>query len=151
MRNPSFIMPSKGHLISLERVPDEMFSKYLLGEGFAIELKSGEVVAPMRGRITAIFPGGHALGLRGDNGVDILIHIGLNAVRLHNDPFEIHVKSGDVVEQGQLLVKADLVKFKEGNVLPIMPVVFTNQAMFKMDCKDVDVELGQSDCVHILE
>ena len=137
--------------MSLEHVPDDMFSKYLLGDGFAIELHSGEVIAPFKGRITAIFPGGHALGLRGDQGVDILIHIGLNAIRLRNDPFEIHVIIGDEVEQGQLLVRADLDKFREGNVLPIMPVIFTNQAMFKMDCVDVDVDLGQSDCVHILE
>lgn len=137
--------------MSLEHVPDDMFSKYLLGDGFAIDLYSGEVVAPFKGKITAIFPGGHALGLRGDQGVDILIHIGLNAVRLRNEPFEIAVQIGEVVEQGQFLVKADLEKFREGNVLPIMPVIFTNQAMFKMTCLDVDVALGQSDCVHILE
>lgn len=137
--------------MSLEHVPDDMFSKYLLGDGFAIDLYSGEVVAPFKGKITAIFPGGHALGLRGDQGVDILIHIGLNAVRLRNEPFEIAVQIGEVVEQGQLLVKADLEKFREGNVLPIMPVIFTNQAMFNMTCLDVDVALGQSDCVHILE
>ena len=83
--------------MSLEHVPDDMFSKYLLGDGFAIELHSGEVIAPFKGRITAIFPGGHALGLRGDQGVDILIHIGLNAIRLRNDPFEIHVIIGDEV------------------------------------------------------
>lgn len=145
------MMPAKGHLISLEHVPDDMFSKYLLGDGFAIELSTGEIVAPFDGRITAVFPGGHALGIRGKQGVDILIHIGLNAIRLQNDPFEVYVSIGDEVEQGQLLVKANLQKFKEGNVLPIMPVIFTNQAMFKLDCVDVDVEMGQSDCVHILE
>lgn len=137
--------------MSLEHVPDDMFSKYLLGDGFAIDLYAGEVIAPFSGTITAIFPGGHALGLRGDQGVDILIHIGLNAIRLRNEPFEIHINMGDVVEQGQLLVRADLDKFRSGNVLPIMPVIFTNQAMFKLDCLDVDVELGQRDCVHILE
>lgn len=151
MQKPSFMMPAKGHLISLEHVPDDMFSKYLLGDGFAIELSTGEIVAPFDGRITAVFPGGHALGIRGKQGVDILIHIGLNAIRLQNDPFEVYVSIGDEVEQGQLLVKANLQKFKEGNVLPIMPVIFTNQAMFKLDCVDVDVEMGQSDCVHILE
>lgn len=151
MQETSFIIPAKGHLIPLERVPDDMFSKYLLGDGFAIELYDGAIVAPFNGKITAIFPGGHALGLRGEQGVDILIHIGLNAVRLRNDPFEIFVQVGDVVKQGQLLIKADLAKFKDGDVLPIMPVIFTNQAMFKMDCMDVDVSLGQSDCVHLLE
>jgi glucose-specific phosphotransferase system IIA component len=151
MQKPSFMMPAKGHLISLEHVPDDMFSKYLLGDGFAIELSTGEIVAPFDGRVTAVFPGGHALGIRGKQGVDILIHIGLNAIRLQNDPFEVYVNIGDEVAQGQLLVKANLQKFKEGNVLPIMPVIFTNQAMFKLDCVDVDVEMGQSDCVHILE
>ena len=151
MEKPSFIIPANGHFIALERVPDDMFRKYLLGDGFAIELSDGEIIAPISGRVTAIFPGGHALGLRGDQGVDILIHIGLNAIRLRNDPFEIFVKVGDRVEQGQRLIKADLEKFKTGDVLPIMPVIFTNQAMFKMDCVDVDVSMGQADCIHLIE
>ena len=97
-----------GEVINIEDVKDPVFSQKMMGDGFAVEPENGHIVSPVAGKVTSVFPTKHALGLVTDNGLEVLVHIGLDTVSLEGKPFEVKVSEGQTVAAGDLLVEADL-------------------------------------------
>lgn len=106
----------KGKVIPLEEVPDATFSSGVLGSGFGILPSEGKVYAPFDGVCESVFDTLHAMGLKSNQGIEVLIHVGLETVRLEGKPFKAHVKSGDPIQKGQLLLEFDLAQIQEGAV-----------------------------------
>ncbi|MGN2620721.1 glucose-specific PTS transporter subunit IIBC [Bacillus stercoris] len=122
----AFIYPLKGETVSLGDVPDQVFSERMMGEGFAINPTEGKVVAPADGEIVSIFPTKHAIGFMSAGGTEILIHVGIDTVKLNGEGFEAHVTSGQAVKQGELLLTFDLDYIKQHAASAVTPVIFTN-------------------------
>ncbi len=118
--------PIKGEVKSLSEVNDGVFSAGVMGKGFAIEPEEGEVVSPVHGSVTTVFKTKHAIGMTSDQGAEILIHIGLDTVKLEGQWFTAHVKEGDKVAPGDLLVSFDLEQIKAAGYDVITPVIVTN-------------------------
>ncbi|HBG3949053.1 TPA: PTS glucose transporter subunit IIA, partial [Clostridioides difficile] len=95
--NENFVSPAKGKIVALENVPDETFSKKMLGDGFAIDIIDGKIVSPISGKLETVFSSGHAFGIKGTNG-EVLIHVGIDTVALNGDGFDVAVKQGDMVK-----------------------------------------------------
>ncbi|HOJ82915.1 MAG TPA: PTS glucose transporter subunit IIA, partial [Acetomicrobium flavidum] len=119
-------MPMTGTLMPLSEVPDDTFASKIMGDGFAILPKDGTVVAPADGRIVVLFPTKHAIGMVTDDGLEILIHVGIDTVKLQGKGFEAFVSQGERVKEGQLLLRADLDYISKNAPSIISPVVFTN-------------------------
>lgn len=124
------ISPIAGRTVELSQVPDEVFASNLLGNGVAIIPENGEVIAPSDGVVTTFFPTGHAIGLTLDSGVEILVHVGLDTVKMAGNGFEKMVAQGDTVSKGQLILKFDLNQIKEAGLNPITPVIVTNTKVY---------------------
>ncbi|MEH6939617.1 glucose-specific PTS transporter subunit IIBC [Bacillus sp. JJ664] len=128
--NPStdeeIINPIEGEIIPITEVPDQVFSGKMMGDGFAIIPSEGTVVSPVDGEIVNVFPTKHAIGILSKGGKEILIHIGIDTVKLNGVGFEVLVAQGDKVTKGQQLVKIDLHFIRENAPSTITPVVFTN-------------------------
>lgn len=118
--------PIDGQIISLDKVNDEMFSNEVLGKGVAIIPSDGKVYAPAAGTISATFETKHAIGLTTDKGVDILIHVGIDTVKLKGKPFIQHVQKGEYVKKGALLLEFDIKQIQEAGFESITMVVVTN-------------------------
>ncbi|PLS09928.1 beta-glucoside-specific PTS transporter subunit IIABC [Bacillus halotolerans] len=118
--------PIKGEVKALSEVNDGVFSAGIMGKGFAIEPEEGEVVSPVYGSITTVFKTKHAIGITSDQGAEILIHIGLDTVKLEGQWFTAHVKEGDKVAPGDPLVSFDLEQIKAAGYDVITPVIVTN-------------------------
>lgn len=103
----AFISPAKGTLVNLEDVPDEIFSNKVLGDGFAIDITEGQIVSPISGTLETVFPTGHAFGIKNSD-TEILIHVGIDTVSLEGEGFEVLVKQGDTIKQGDPLVNVNL-------------------------------------------
>ena len=120
------VAPIEGNAVSLEKVGDGVFSEGMLGKGVAIEPAVGRAVSPVNGTVSTVFDTKHAVGLTSDDGTEILIHIGLDTVKLNGEHFDAHVKAGDKVKAGDLLVEFDIEKIKEAGYPTITPVIITN-------------------------
>ena len=120
-----------GQVINIEDVKDPVFSQKMMGDGFAVEPENGHIVSPVAGKITSVFPTKHALGLLTDNGLEVLVHIGLDTVSLEGKPFEVKVSEGQTVAAGDLLVEADLDAIREAGRETSTVVVFTNADAIK--------------------
>lgn len=118
--------PIEGELVDLTTIEDEVFSSLTMGNGVAINPSKGEVKAPVDGVITTFFPTGHAIGIQGDNGAEILIHVGMDTVSLNGEGFEALAKEGDRVKKGQLILKFDMDVIKSHNLPIVTPVILTN-------------------------
>ncbi|MCV0023729.1 beta-glucoside-specific PTS transporter subunit IIABC [Bacillus sp. XT-2] len=118
--------PIKGEVKALSEVNDGVFSAGIMGKGFAIEPEEGEVVSPVNGSVTTVFKTKHAIGITSDQGAEILIHIGLDTVKLEGQWFTSHVKEGDKVAPGDPLVSFDLEQIKAAGYDVITPVIVTN-------------------------
>ena len=144
----SFVAPIKGELVAITDVPDAVFAGKMMGDGFAIIPSDGTVVSPVDGKIVNLFPTKHALGILAENGREILIHFGIDTVKLKGEGFETLVSENDQVKQGQPLLKVNLDYIKENATATITPVVFTNLAegeavqinkLGKVELKEEDV------------
>lgn len=135
--------PITGTIVPLDKVEDQVFSSGALGKGIAIEPTVGELYAPANGEITTLFPTGHAVGITTEDGAEVLMHIGMDTVEMDGDGFEIAVKQGDKVKQGDLLVKFDIEKIKAAGHPVVTPVVVTNSGDY-LDVLDMD----QADVLH---
>ena len=120
-----------GQVINIEDVKDPVFSQKMMGDGFAVEPENGQIVSPVAGKITSVFPTKHALGLLTENGLEVLVHIGLDTVSLEGKPFEVKVSEGQTVAAGDLLVEADLDAIREAGRETSTVVVFTNADAIK--------------------
>ena len=115
-----------GEVIALEQVKDPVFSQKMMGDGFAVEPANGNIVSPVSGTVSSVFPTKHALGLVTEAGLEVLVHIGLDTVSLEGKPFTVHVAEGQKVAAGDLLVTADLDAIREAGRETSTIVVFTN-------------------------
>lgn len=123
--------PLTGEVRALSQVNDPVFSSESMGKGVAIEPKIGKVSSPVNGTISTIFPTGHAVGIMSEDGIEILIHIGINTVELNGKYFDAQVKQGDQVKRGDLLVNFDLDQIKESGYEVITPIIITNSNSYK--------------------
>ncbi len=118
--------PLEGEVRILSEIEDPVFSSEALGKGCAIEPSKGEVVAPIDGTIEQVAETKHAVGMMGDNGVEILIHVGMDTVELNGKGYEPQVKVGDKVKKGQLLLKFDMAAISAAGYKLTTPMVITN-------------------------
>ncbi len=116
----------EGSVLALEEVEDDVFKNGILGNGIAIDPKKGEVLAPCDGVITNMVETKHAIGLTSDDGFDILIHVGLDTVKLNGKYFEYTVKNGDKIKKGDILLKFDIEEIKKEGYKVVTPMVITN-------------------------
>ena len=115
-----------GQVVALEQVKDPVFAQKMMGDGFAVEPANGNIVSPVSGTVSSIFPTKHALGLVTEAGLEVLVHIGLDTVSLEGKPFTVHVAEGQKVAAGDLLVTADLDAIRVAGRETSTVVVFTN-------------------------
>lgn len=116
--------PVKGKLKKIEQVNDDVFSQKMLGEGVAIIAENGDIAAPVNGTVSSVFPTNHAIGITSEDGLDVLIHIGIDTVELEGKGFHNFVKAGETVEKGDKLINVDFDYIKkagyEGDVIMII-------------------------------
>lgn len=122
--------PLKGTIVQLTEVEDSAFSSGALGKGVAVVPEEGVVYAPVDGEIISLFPTCHAVGIKGESGEEILIHIGMDTVNLEESYFTSFIKQGDKVHKGQMLIKFNLAKIKESGYDVTSPIVITNSDDF---------------------
>lgn len=118
--------PTEGKLVSIKEVSDPTFSEEVLGKGVAIIPADGKFYAPVDGTISTIFPTGHAAAITSSEGVEVLIHIGLDTVKLEGKHFTIHAEEGQEIKKGELLLEADLDQIKTEGYDIITPVIICN-------------------------
>ncbi|WP_314060478.1 beta-glucoside-specific PTS transporter subunit IIABC [uncultured Vagococcus sp.] len=126
----TILSPLKGQVTSLAEIKDEVFSSGAMGRGIAIMPSNGELRAPVDGRVMTVFPTGHAVGLISEDGVEVLLHIGMDTVELKGEGFDVFVESGELVKAGDLLVRFDINKITSAGYSVITPVVVTNTKDF---------------------
>ncbi len=120
------VSPTNGELLEISVVPDEVFSQKMMGDGFAIKSSDGVIVSPVSGSVEMVFETKHAIGLKTNDGLEILIHLGIDTVNLKGEGFNVFVKTGDKVKAGDKLIKIDVDFIKANAKSDISPVVFTN-------------------------
>lgn len=118
--------PAKGEVVPLKEVPDPTFAEGMLGQGVAVKLTEGRIISPVDGTVVSIFPTKHAIGLESADGVEVLIHVGINTVQLGGKYFELAVNDGQQVKKGDLLLTCDLDKIREAGYQTITPIIVTN-------------------------
>ncbi|MFR7591263.1 MAG: PTS system trehalose-specific EIIBC component [Longibaculum sp.] len=138
----SFVSPLQGKVMSLKDVNDQVFSQGLMGDGYAVDLTSGDIAAPFDGEIIMTFPTKHAYGLKRSDGVEVLIHLGMDTVELNGEGFECLVEVGQKVKQGQVIAKVDLDYVREHQKSLVSPVIFTSGQHIQLQQKD-EVKLNQ--------
>ncbi|WHY86884.1 PTS glucose transporter subunit IIA [Neobacillus novalis] len=121
-----FYTPVSGKIVPLEEVPDPVFSQKMMGDGLAVIPSAGNIVSPVNGTVILVAATKHAVGLRADDGTEILIHVGLETVALDGKGFNVAVKDGDKVSAGQLLIEVDLEYISTNAKSTITPIVITN-------------------------
>ena len=120
-----------GQRLPITQVHDPVFSQKMMGDGFAVEPENGNIYSPVAGLVTSVFPTKHALGLLTDDGLEVLVHVGLDTVALNGAPFSAKVKDGQRVALGDLLLVADLEAIKSADRETTVIVAFTNTAELK--------------------
>ncbi|NMI04759.1 PTS transporter subunit EIIC [Paenibacillus sp. SZ31] len=137
--------PLQGKVQPLETLPDEAFASGAMGQGILIEPSEGRLTSPVNGTITTVFPTGHAIGITSDEGAEILIHVGVNTVRLKGKHFEKQVQEGDRVERGQLLLLFDIEQIKAAGYITTTPVILTNSYKYLDVLKTAEAEVKNED------
>lgn len=149
----SIMMPVTGKLLRLEEVPDPIFSMKLIGDGFAIDPKKNILISPIKGMILTISKTSHSITIRGLDGFDIFIHIGIDSINLNGNGFRAFVQEGDIVNEGDLLIEFPLDEIREKLKSPMIPVIFKglSKEKFIYFNNDMDVKSGDINKVEIHE
>ncbi|TCI54155.1 PTS beta-glucoside transporter subunit EIIBCA [Exiguobacterium sp. SH1S21] len=122
--------PLSGRVIALSDVPDDVFGSGAMGKGYAVEPDGNEIIAPFDGTVVMVAPTKHAIGLRSNSGIELLIHVGLDTVTLDGKPFTVHVKDGDSFKAGDVLMTFDRDMIAAHNLSSITPVIVTNSSTY---------------------
>lgn len=149
--NEDIVMPVNGELMDISNVPDPVFSEKMTGDGFAVLPHDGVIGSPVYGKVFNVFPSKHAIGIMSDGGKEVLVHIGVNTVKLKGQGFNVLVKEGDLVAAGQPILEVDLDYVKEHAPSIISPIVFSNLpegASVKLN-KTGKLSKGEADIVTI--
>lgn len=144
-----FKSPVTGKTRKLSEIEDKAFASGAMGEGFAVELTDGKVVAPFDGEVMVCFPTGHAYGLKSTDGTEILIHIGMDTVQLDGKGFDVKVEAGQQIKRGDLLVNVDLDYVKSQGKPLTTPIVFTDGSHIELLKENTDISTGDEDIVKI--
>ncbi|WP_039838237.1 PTS sugar transporter subunit IIA, partial [Paenibacillus sonchi] len=120
------VSPVNGELLDITQVPDAVFSQKMTGDGFAFLSDDGKIASPVYGKVFNVFPSKHAVGIMSDGGKEVLVHIGVNTVKLKGKGFTVLVEEGDLVAAGQPIMEVDLEYVKANAPSVISPVIFSN-------------------------
>lgn len=145
--NQKIYAPISGSVLQLEKVPDPTFSQKMMGDGIAIEPTTGKVVAPFSGKVIQLFPTKHAIGLRSDTGIELLIHIGLETVSLNGEGFDAFVKQGDQINTGDTLITFDINGLREKGFNLITPIIITNRDVWKIEDRTINTVTKTEDVI----
>ena len=143
--------PLTGQVKDITTIEDDVFSSGMLGQGIAIEPTDGQVLSPVDGVVTSVFPTKHAIGVTSDDGVEILIHIGIDTVSLNGEGFESFVKQNDRVQKGDLMLRVDLDKIKAAGLSVITPIVVTNSSSYKVVKIMTNNQVSKGDLILTIE
>ncbi|MDH2363394.1 beta-glucoside-specific PTS transporter subunit IIABC [Priestia megaterium] len=139
MKKASIVSPLTGDVKLLNQVNDQVFSSGALGKGIAIEPNTGNAFSPVDGVVSTLFPTGHAIGITSEEGIEILIHIGIDTVQLDGKYYDPQIKQGDKVKQGDLLVNFDIERIREAGYQVTTPIIITNTVNY-LDVIPTDAE-----------
>lgn len=145
----NFQAPITGITKKLSDIEDKGFASGAMGEGFAIEMQDGKVVAPFSGEVMVCFPTGHAYGLKSNDGKEILIHIGMDTVELDGKGFDVKVQAGQKIKQGDVLVNVDIDYVKSQGKSLVTPIVFTDGRKVELLQENVAVKAGDENIIKI--
>lgn len=120
--------PVDGDVVDLIKVPDPIFSQRTLGDGFAMEPTDGIIYSPVSGVVTMIASTQHAMGIRMDNGLDVMIHFGINTYTLNGDPFHIRVQHGQTIKAGRRIATVSMSRIRAADLNEMIVVTFSNSA-----------------------
>lgn len=145
------LSPATGQAVALERVPDPVFSQKIIGDGMAVIPEDGKILSPVTGEVASVADTLHAFGFRSDDGLELLVHVGLETVALKGECFKVHVKAGDRIQVGELVAEVDLAFLAERKINPITPVLVCG-GMEGKTCKGQEgpVVGGKDDLIEIL-
>lgn len=147
----NIVAPVEGEILPIDTVDGPTFANNLAGEGVAISPSQGIILAPASGEVVAVFPTNHAFGLKLDDGIELMIHIGINTVELNGQHFQSHVKVGDYVEQYQLLANFDIKAIEEAGYDTTVFTIITNNQKFKLHGIQNHQTITNQDSVFTLE
>ena len=150
VKTAQLVSPLAGQVKPLSQATDPVFSSGVMGQGVVIEPSQGELVSPVNGTVTVLFPTKHAVGIVSEEGVEMLMHIGMDTVSLDGKGFEAHVEQGDKVVVGQQLISFDMDVIKEAGLVAETPVIVTNQDDFQADVEgDLPRDIKRGDVLMI--
>lgn len=148
----SIVSPVTGQAVGLETVPDPVFSEKIIGDGVAVIPRDGKIVSPVDGEVVSVADTLHAYGFRSENGLELLVHIGLETVSLHGACFKSHVKVGDKVKKGDLVAEVDLEFLEKNHINPITPVLVCDGMEGKsLNCSEGKMEAGKTVILTVLD
>ena len=143
--------PVKGKVIDLKDVPDQVFSEKMLGDGMALEPEGDRINSPFEGEVVTIFPTNHAIGLKSKEGIEFLIHIGIDTVELNGKGFERLVSEGEKIDIGTPLIKIDRGEIKKSGKSLITPVIITNMDKIESIERAETKEVGDESIIMTLK
>ncbi|MFT9098207.1 glucose PTS transporter subunit IIA [Liquorilactobacillus sp.] len=150
--NEEIASPLDGEIIDIKNIPDKIFSEEMMGCGFGIKPINGEVVSPVNGKIINIFPTKHAISILSEGGVEVLIHMGIDTVKLESKPFDMLVRENDNVQVGQLICHMNIAMIKKDATSAITPVVFTNMESYQVVLDKLgNVNKGEDQIMHFVQ
>ncbi len=134
-KSKELFSPLEGDYVAIKDIPDQVFSEKMMGDGFAINPKSGQVYSPIDGEVVLVFDTGHAIGLKTKDNIEILIHFGIDTVKLNGEGFDVKVKEGMKVKKGDILMNVDLEDIRDKVPSLITPIIITSGQGFELDFK----------------
>lgn len=138
----NLVAPLTGKVVPLNEVPDQVFSEKMMGDGVAIVPSNHAVYSPIDGEVVTVFQTKHAITLRSNEGVEILIHMGLDTVNLKGEGFEIKVSDGEKISKGKLLANFEINKIKESGYEVITPIIVLNGDQFEINHQSIHNEVN---------
>lgn len=148
-KDSTFVSPASGTIKLIDQVKDETFSQKMMGDGFAIEPTSPQIYAPVDAKVDFVFQTNHAVGLRTDDGKEILIHVGVDTVSLEGKGFTSHIKEGHKVKKGDLLLTVDFDSIKERVPSTDIILIFTSGETCTVNHPDSKVEARQENIIQL--